>query len=42
MYQKPKGLAMNGENFEKIYTIENTVVIRLPLAWCLEKKRGKN
>ena len=38
MYQKKKGLVMNGENLTKIHLIENKLVIKLSLAVITGKK----
>jgi len=39
MYQKKKGLAMDGENLAKIYIIENKTVSLSSLARATGKKR---
>jgi hypothetical protein len=41
MYLKPKALAMNSENLEKIYIIETNIVSRSKAVRATEKKGGK-
>jgi hypothetical protein len=41
MYQKQKGLAMNGGNFKKIYPIETKIVMKSSVAWVTKKKGDK-
>jgi hypothetical protein len=40
MCQKQNGLAMNGENPEKIYFGETKIISRLPVARVVGEKRG--
>jgi len=41
MYQKKKGLAMNGENLKEIYLIQTKMVTEFSVAEVTEKKRVK-
>jgi hypothetical protein len=41
MYQKQKMLAVNSENFAKIYIIETKMVSLSPVARVMKKTRGK-